>query len=699
MSGLFHALLRLLALLLAASCPLHAADPITTRTDEVGTLLNDWAAKGTAAGLSAITYENRDDAHSPLPLAMWPGLKTRTFTEEDRKAGRHKGPVNLIHPTPTFGNCSMAAPADRGGSLARFYFMDPAGATFLAKQYLSNQLYIYPEHQDYDPGGNGTGGWGDLLPQNTPAVLISQGSSGSDQPFLKALLSTTAAFTPEIQRTLIDRRLLIPTLQNLLRHSLKTVQTDADYLTGKAHPIVFDAAQLDELKMVLAANRMTEGAIPPIALINLIEETPFEPGTHFFEPEKPHPWQLATTPVSIARLFRGNQPAYQCILSTQGSGDLLGRPLNFRAIVLQGDPSRIVIKSDPANRAFQITIPWQPPEKTSPSTIRSHRVDIGIFADNGVATSTPAIFSLYLLPNERRFYDDKGRLTEIAYLASNPDLGLPPTDTDPRWLDVIQTALQPSNTLPGTLIERALEAPELAWFRVTASRLSVLKDRLTRLETDPDPKAKTDTEKQRQLLATTLKENLATPLPGTRKLTARQTLETAFHSIARFTDLYPAFKTEIDTLATQSPHPDAPAALKAEVQKLIDWGILIPQPDGRLKPLHEKADRPPPETAYLQALNLTVLSHALYPRALTRQPGPAWADPRLTTRTAWRDVLQYDETTGTLLGWTRHLLRRTARFDAQGRLLPDPPSPDSPPTPVAYFPDPDTGLRFEPNLK
>ena len=698
MSGLFHAPLLSLALLLASLLPLPAADPITTRTDEVGTLLNSWAAKGTAAGLTAITYENRDDAHSPLPLAMWPGLKNHTFKDEDRKAGRHKGPANLIHPTPAFGNCSMAAPADRGGSLARFYFMDPAGATFLAKQYLSNQLYIYPEHQDYDPGGNGIGGWGDLFPQNTPAVLITQGSSGSDQPFLKALLSTTAAFTPDIQRTLIDRRLLIPTLQNLLRHSLKTVQTDADYLTGKAHPIVFDAAQLDELKMVLAANRMTEGAIPPVVLINLIEETTFEPGTHFFEPEKPHPWQLATTPVSIARLYRGNQPAYQCTLSTQGSGDLLGRPLTFRAVVLQGDPSSIVIKSDPASRAFQITIPWQPPEKTSPasSPIRSHRIDIGIFADNGVAISTPAIFSLYLLPNERRFYDTKDRLTEIAYLASNPDLGLPPTDTDPRWLDVIQTALQPSDTLPGTLIERALEAPELAWFRVTASRLTVLKERLTRLESDPDPKAKPDTEKQRQLLTATLKENLATPLPGTRKLTARQTLDTAFHSIARFTDLYPAFQTEIDTLATQSPHPDAHAALKAEVQKLIDWGILIRQPDGRLKPLHEKADRPPPESAYLQALNLTVLSHALYPRALTRQPGPAWADPRLTTRKAWRDVFQYDETTGTLLGWTRHLLGRTARFDAQGRLLS---SPDTPPTPVAYFTDPDTGLRFEPILK
>jgi hypothetical protein len=698
-SGLFHALLLSLALLLAGTPHLlRAADPITTRTDEVGTLLNDWAAKGTAAGLSAITYENRDDAHSMLPLTVWPGLKNRTFTEEDRNAGRHKGPANLIHPSPSFGNCSMAAPADRGGSLPRFYFMEPSGSIFLAKQFLSNQLYLYPEHQDHDPGGNGIGGWGDLFFQNTPAILIPQGSSGSDQPFLQALLSTTAAFSPEVQRTLIDRRLLAPTLQHLLRRYNKRVGSDADYLTGKAHPIVFDATHLDELQMVLAANRMTQGGIPPVVLINIQDETEFEPGTHFFEPESPHPWKLATSPVSIARLFRGNQSHYKCTLSTQGSGDLLGRPLTLRAVVLQGDPSLISIKSDPGKNTFQLTIPWQPPEKTSPSDgfIRSHRIDIGIFADNGITVSTPAIFSLYMFPNERRFYDEKGRVTEIAYQASNPDLGLPSSDSDSRWIDVIQTAIQSTDTLAGTLMERALEAPELAWFRVTSSRLSVLKDRLTRTESDPDPKTKSEVVKQQRLLAETLKENLTTPLPGSRKLSARLTLETAFQSIARFTDLYPSFQTELNALALKSPQSDAPAALISEVQKLVDWGILIRQSDDRLKPQHPKADQSPAETAYLYALNLTVLSHILYPKALVRQAGPAWVDPRLTTRKSWRDVYRYDDNDGSLLGWTRYLSGRTARFDSQGRLLPDTDSPNSKTARVSYFSDPETGLRFEP---
>lgn len=701
MSGLFHAppcLSALLLLLAALPAVSQAADPVTTRTDEVGCMLNEWAAKGTAAGLSRLTYENRDDAHSPLPAHLWPGLKTHTFTEEERASGRFKGPATLVREVPVIGNCSMAAPADQGGSLPRIYFMSPGGIGFLAKQYFSNQLFVYPEHHDHDPGGNGIGGWGDLFPLNSPCLLISQGSSGSDQPFLQALFSTAAAFAPDVQRTLIERRLLAPTLQLLLRRHARGIISDADYLTGKAHPVVFDAARLDELQMVMAANRMTPGGIPPVTLIDIEEETAAEPGIHFFEPDTPHPWQLATSPVSIARLFRANTDRYECTISIRAGGDLLARPLTHKAVVLQGDPALVEIQPDSNGRRFRLSIQWQPPEKTTPldSAIRSHRVDVGFFADNGVSLSSPAIFSLFMLPNERRFFDDKGRLTEICYQAANPDIGLPTEDTDLRWIAAMQAMIQPADSLPGTLAERALEAPERAWFRVTLSRLSVLRDRLEKLEQDPAPEAKGRATRQRKDLEAAIRESLATILPGTREQTARRTLDIAFHSIARFADLYPSFHREIDALAAQSPHANALPALKAEVQKLIDWGVLQRHADGRFLPAHDKEKRPPAETYYLSAMNLTVLSHALYPRALNRQPGPAWVDPRLTTRKAWRDVFRYDESSGNRLGWTRHMTGKTLRFDAQGRLMPETPDQTAAPMPVTYFPDPATGLRFEP---
>ena len=49
---------------------------------------------------------------------------------------------------------------------------------------------LYPEHRDHDPGHNGKDGFGDVFPANTPYFVISQGSSGSDRPFMEAFAAT-----------------------------------------------------------------------------------------------------------------------------------------------------------------------------------------------------------------------------------------------------------------------------------------------------------------------------------------------------------------------------------------------------------------------------------------------------------------------------------------------------------------------------
>ena len=87
-------------------------------------------------------------------------------------------------------------PAHLGGSNPRAYYVSFYGTLFLYNQYTRNNLYIYPEHHDHDPGHSGVffpnplnhairdEGYGDLYPTNTPYLIISQGSSGSDQPFM-----------------------------------------------------------------------------------------------------------------------------------------------------------------------------------------------------------------------------------------------------------------------------------------------------------------------------------------------------------------------------------------------------------------------------------------------------------------------------------------------------------------------------------
>lgn len=51
------------------------------------------------------------------------------------------------------------------------------------------------------------------------------------------------------------------------------VKTEADYFTGKAHPVVFDGSQIDEEKMVLAAHTMTRAAIPPVVFVKVVAES------------------------------------------------------------------------------------------------------------------------------------------------------------------------------------------------------------------------------------------------------------------------------------------------------------------------------------------------------------------------------------------------------------------------------------------
>src|SRR4051812_27870535 len=145
-------------------CCTWAGAQITTRTDAVGKLLNEWQAAGTAAGLSEITYENRDAGHSLLNAKEWPQLQVRAAVTGD------SGPATMVRPMPVLGNCSMASGATQLGSLPRLYMIQPEAWDFLAAQYADNNHFVYPEHQDYNPGWNGRGGWGDVYPANTPCI-------------------------------------------------------------------------------------------------------------------------------------------------------------------------------------------------------------------------------------------------------------------------------------------------------------------------------------------------------------------------------------------------------------------------------------------------------------------------------------------------------------------------------------------------
>ncbi|MFO1484216.1 MAG: hypothetical protein U1F71_12735 [Verrucomicrobiaceae bacterium] len=679
--------LRILASL-ALGVGAVVAEPITTRTDKVAQLLNEWFVNGTAAGLQAITYENRDGQHSPLNTSAYPLLQVRKAAASDI------GAATQVRPEPTIGNCSMASAATQLGCLPRLYMMDPGGNRFLAQQYLSNNLFIYPEHQDHDIGANGIGGYGDMLPLNSPCLVISQGSSGTDQPFLQAMLSAIAAFRPETQKLLISKRMLMPVLQSIFRRSNKMVRTPEDYFSGKAHPVVFDGAQIDEEKMVRLAHDMTPEQVPPVVLMQVIEESKIEPGRHFFETSDPYPWQLADTPVSIARILRGNEAEHGMLISLDKTLNPVKGMLQMRAVLLQGDPRFVRIESSPGKPYMRLRVRWQPPV-IAPTGIRSHRIDIGIFADNGVNVSAPAILSFYMLPNEMHFYDEQGRVSEIHYQTHNPDFGLPVTDTDPRWVKIFLGFSLKDSNIRSRLLEQILSNAERTALQKLYLGLRSQFEAFTAAE--GNDKRKDEAAKLRSSLGEAISAALKTRLDEKSELTTRAAVEKVLQTIASFHTLYLGAQREIDELAAKSSKSSAVADVRAELHRLIMQGVLVEQASGQVVTMTPADKLSLGERHMLRGLNLTLLSQVLFPDVLERSTAPAYVSPRLTTPKQWRDVYRYDPDSDKLLGWIRYAKGRIFNFDAEGRLQPDGPKGQS--IPVTYLKDDNGTLTWQPQAE
>ena len=365
-------------------------------------------ARGQAAGHYGDLYDNRDRGHSRLRVDRFPLLTAVVYGEEAVAAGVDYGlNEQMLFDAVTFGNSSTAYTARSfWRSLPRLAITRPGGAERQFDLYVRNQIYVYPEHRDHDPDQ------GDLYPANTPYMLISQGSSGSDQPHLRAVALILAALRPDAKRFLRDAGLIAPTVQMLYRRHRAGVETDADYLSGAAHPSVFDAEDIDYQRLVDAANALAPETAPPMVRLAVLEETaspaPPLPGDAVDE-------RLFDTPAAIARVARGLARDRRYVLSAQGTADPNGNPLTFTWRVLRGE-GVTVTPLDPAGLEAEIHAPWQE-ESAAPGRpdIASSRIDIGVFAHNGRMYSAPSFFSVYFPLDQTRDYAEDGRLLSVDY--------------------------------------------------------------------------------------------------------------------------------------------------------------------------------------------------------------------------------------------------------------------------------------------
>jgi hypothetical protein len=649
--------------------------PIAPAGSEIGDILRRWYADGSAAGNTGDYYDNRDTGHSPLDLNRHPQILPINSNERGRQT--------RILPNVVFGNSSTSFQATDGGSNPRAYYVSAQGVNFLYNQYARNNLYIYPEHQDYDPGRNGGGGYGDLYPINTPYLITSQGSSGSDQPFMHAVAYTLAAFRPEVKQKLKESGFLMPTVQMLLRISSRRVAADADYLTGKAHPPVFQGDEINARKMVEMAHDIYLSNVPPLALIRVVNEDTPVFGRDYFEPGRTE--KLADTPAAVGRIFRGSAGTRSITIDASESKDLNGKPLKFFWTVLQGDARRIKISYlNPEHSMAKITVPYfrRFPVDGMPR-LETNRVDIGIFVHNGTYYSPPAFLTFYAFDSEARTYATDGRVIDIGYNAGTASISVS------DWAVLLRMLKSDGAGWPERLLRGRFSADELADFRNIADEFAkadavavaaktkydaaVAAQKAAQGDDKNKEKAAVDAARKASDEARKAGERILGKKLSSRDITAAALIQSALNEF--MTDVEFAFT---NAAALERLIRSADKKEQAEIdsirKSLVSFGVLR-QSDGGFAltpviggnlPLSERLTRFEKES--ITRLNAALLARVVFHRILRDEWRANYVDRRLYSTSEWRDVYRY-ASDGTPLGWTRYMKDGAEEFTAEGLLV------------------------------
>lgn len=384
--------------------------PVDNSNDPVAQKIQAWFDEGTAAGNVGDCYENRDGNHSRLNLNRLQQIAEIKYGEEFiAKKADFGAKLNIANDRPTIVNASLAmVNTAMARSMARLILHNPEFNPQLYSFYRMGDIICYPEHNDYDRA--------DLFAVNTPYLIISQGSSGTDQPFMIAVAQTLASFHPAVKERLHQYGLIAPTVQMIMRWNYQGIGNAENYLTGAAHPTVFDGNKLNRDAMAEMAHNMKFGCLPPLALIKMIEEKVPVNGVDYFDAGASE--VLIDTPCAIGRIARSLDYTRTFRVSAADSMDVQKLPLTYHWRVLRGDESLITIT--PLNEdktEVEISVDYQSTTMVPDQpTMKSHRVDIGAFVDNGTYYSAPAFISIWYPPNEQRKYDRNERIESVTYL-------------------------------------------------------------------------------------------------------------------------------------------------------------------------------------------------------------------------------------------------------------------------------------------
>jgi len=342
-------------------------------------------------------YDNRDGGHTQMYLDAHPGANAMS--------SGYGAQLRVQQERVIVGNASLSYNGSLWGSMARISLMQASGARGTAQQYTSNNAYWYPAHRDLSTR--------DEFHAMSPAVNISEGSSGSEIDEVRKWFYTLAAFPQDVKSRLVATGLLMPTIQLLARRT--RVSSDEEYLTARAHPSAFGDAHNTQAMESMAA-QMSADDLPPLARLRVLEDGyDSERVIDYFDgaADEAH----YTEPMSICRIFRGREYTKHLVVTAADSHDVDGSSLSYHWRILRGDASklRIIPRGDNGEEA-EIQIDYHPEATVAESGRTSNLVVVGLFVHDGTYFSAPAFVTSFTLANESREYDPTtGRLSRMTY--------------------------------------------------------------------------------------------------------------------------------------------------------------------------------------------------------------------------------------------------------------------------------------------
>jgi len=324
----------------------------------------------------------------------------------------------LLCSSSLFGSQAMANLADAASAWASF------------DDYTNNTLRVASvDSSEWDPVRRL-----DRLPFDMPFQLVV-GSAPADRAAAEAALTTVVTSMPRnIRAYFIRHRLMAPLQQWLVRRCKPGITNEALYVSAAAHPNVWRAADFDLARLAAAAQSLTSNCVPIMANIysyyDEYKPSPITRAQPLVDYPDPRTESTYETPFGTAVVLRAPEGKRKFRFLALGWPFRDGK-VNFKWMVKPqwGVSVRAIQERwqqcSPERGYGELTLDWG----------GAVRRDVFVFARYGEgAWGPPSVISFYRIPNERRQYDNGGRIQSIEYLPAQDVI--PQLYQNKQWKDV-----------------------------------------------------------------------------------------------------------------------------------------------------------------------------------------------------------------------------------------------------------------------